>query len=69
MARKKNQRNDFMSRIFRRITKNLEGSGDVIFKHVLRIHNQQVNYFANQAMKKNEGNVRENHEEYHNSVP
>lgn len=44
-----------MSRIFRRIEKNLESSDDVIFKHVLRIHNQQENYFANQTLKKMKG--------------
>ena len=69
MARNKNPSNEFMNKIFRRIRKNLEGSGNVIFKHILRIHNQQADYFANQAVEKNEGHVHESQEEYHNSVP
>ena len=69
MARNKNPSNEFMNRIFRRIRKNLEDSGDVIYRHVLRIHNQKADYFANQAVKKNEGLVCENQEEYHNFVP
>jgi len=69
MERNKNPSNEFMNTILRRIRKNLESSGNVIFRHVLRIHNQQVDYFANQAMGKNEGHVRENQEEYHNSIP
>lgn len=69
MARNKKPSNEHMNKIFRRIKKNLEGSGDVIYRHVLRIHNQQVDHFANQAVKKNEGLVRENQEEYHSSVP
>lgn len=40
ITRNKNPSNEFMNRIFRIIKKNLEGFGDVIFKHVLRIHNQ-----------------------------
>ena len=60
MARNKKPSNEFMNIIFRRIRKNLEGSGDVIYRHVLRTHNQQANYFANQAVKKNEGLVWEN---------
>ena len=55
MARNKNPSNEHMNRIFRRIRKNLEGSSDVIYRHVLRIHNQQADYFVNQAVKKNEG--------------
>ena len=39
MARNKNRSNDFMNKIFRRNKKNLEGSGNVIYRHVLRIHN------------------------------
>jgi len=35
MARHKNPSNEFMNRISGRIRKNLEGSGDVIFRHVL----------------------------------
>lgn len=69
MARNKNPSNESMNRIFRRVRKNLEDFGDVIFRHVLRIHNQQANYFENQAVKKNEGHVRENQEEYQNSIP
>ena len=52
MTRNKNPRNEFMNRILRRIKMNLDGSSDVIYRHVLRIHNQQVEYFANQATKK-----------------
>ena len=69
MERNKKPSNEHMNRIFRRIRKNLEGSGDVIYRHVLRIHNQQAGYFASQVVEKNEGHVRENQEEYHNSVP
>jgi len=58
-----------MNRIIRRIRKNLEDFGDVIFRHVLRTHNQQADYYANQVVEKIEGNIRENQEEYHNSVP
>lgn len=55
MARNKKPSNEHMNRIFRRIRKNLEGSGDVIYRHVLRIHNQQADYFAKQAVKKMKG--------------
>jgi len=55
MARNQKPSNEFMNRIFKRIRKNFEGSGDVIYKHVLRIHNQQAYCFANQAMKKMKG--------------
>jgi len=47
MSRNKKPSNEHMNVIFRRIKKNLEGSGDIIYKHVLRIHNQQVDYVAN----------------------
>lgn len=40
MVRNKKPSNEHMNKIFRRIRKNLEGFGDVIYKHVLRIHNQ-----------------------------
>jgi len=69
MARNKSPSNDFMNIILKRIRNNLEDSGDVIFRHVLRTHNQQADYYANQTMKKIEGNIRENQEVYHNSVP
>jgi len=69
MARNKNPSNEFMNLIFRRIKKNLEGFGDVIFRDVLRIHNQQADYFANHVVEKNEGNVHENQEKYHNFIP
>ena len=58
--RNKKPSDEHMNRIFRRIGKNLEGSGNVIDRHVLRIHNQQADYFANQAVEKNEGHVCEN---------
>lgn len=32
--------NEFMSRIIKRIRRNLEDSGSVTFKHILRLHNQ-----------------------------
>ena len=44
-----------MNIIFIGIRKNLEGSGDVIYRHVLRIHNQHADYFVNQAVKKMKG--------------
>ena len=40
IARNKNPSNEFMNKILKRIRKNLEGFGNVIFRHVLRIHNQ-----------------------------
>lgn len=58
-----------MNIILRRIKKNLEDSDDVIFRHVLRTHNQQADYYANQQVEKIEANTHENQEEYHNSVP
>jgi len=60
MARNRNPSNEFMNIILRRIRKNLEGSSNVIFRHVLRIHDQQVDYFANQVVERNEGHVHEN---------
>lgn len=39
MARDKNPNNEFINRVYRRSMKNLEGSGDVIFRHILRTHN------------------------------
>lgn len=59
MARHKNPSNEFMNKIYKRIEKNLEGSGDVIFRHVMRTQNHQAGHFANQAMKRIEGRVRE----------
>lgn len=47
MVRNKNPSNEFMSRIIERIRRNLEGSGNVTFKHVLRIHNHQADHHAN----------------------
>jgi len=69
MAQNKNPSNEFMSIIIKRVRRNLEDSGNVTFKHVLRIHNQQADHYANQAVEKNEENVCENHDEYYNYVP
>jgi len=40
MAQNKSSSNEFMNKILRRIRKNLKDSSDVIFRHVLRTHNQ-----------------------------
>ena len=68
MTRTKIPSNEFMSRIIKRIRRNLECYGNVTFKHILRIHNQQADHYAYQAVEKNEGRVRENKEEYYHSV-
>ena len=69
MTRNKSPSNELMNRILRRIKKNLEDSGEVIFRYVFRTHNQQADDYANQVVAKIEGNIRQNQEEYHNSVP
>lgn len=69
MSRDKNPNNVSINIIYKRIRKNLEGSGVVTFKHVLRTHNQLADQFANQAVKRAEGITRENEEIYHTSVP
>jgi len=69
MGRNKSPSNEFMSRIIKRIRRNVEGSGNVTFKHILRIHNQQADHHANQAVEKKEGSFHENKEEYYHSVP
>jgi len=56
-AHHKNPNNEFMNRVYRRIRKNLEGLGDVIFRHVLRTHNQQADHFTKQAVKRSEGSI------------
>ena len=51
MARNKSTSNEFMNKILRRIRKNLEDSGEVIFRHVMRTHNQHADYYPNQAVE------------------
>jgi len=53
MIQTKSPSNEFMSRIIKRIRRNLEDSGSVTFKHILRLHNQQADFHANQAVEMN----------------
>ena len=57
ITRVKSPSNEYMRRIIKRIRRNLEASGKVTFKHIMRCHNQQADFYANEAVGSNEGKV------------
>ena len=58
-----------MNKIFKQIRNNLDNAGKVTFKHILREHNKTTNHYDNKAINRREGDIKENEEFYHNSIP
>ena len=58
-----------LSNIKLRIMDNLIHLGDITFKHVLRNNNMEADSFANRAVNRTIGQVRENDHIYVKSIP
>lgn len=44
-------------------------AGKITFKHMLRENNNTTDHYANMEITRMEGEIRENEEVYHNSIP
>jgi len=62
-------KNQALNKIRQRILNNIKSLGNIIFKHVLRAHNQEVDSLANKAMNRRIGLVKENQEIYEKYIP
>eukprot|EP00253_Pinus_taeda_P020455 PITA_20455 len=62
-------KNQALNKIKQRINDNVNMLGKVVYKHVLRAHNQAANAFANKAVDRGVGTARENQDVYDKPIP
>jgi len=69
MVSRRNPPNAAMHRILKRIRQNMEGIGNVTFKHILSENNNISDHHANLAVARSEGETRVVEEVFLTSIP
>lgn len=62
-------KNQALNKIKQRIKDNVNLLGNVVYKHVLRAHNQAADALANKAVDRGVGTARENQDVYDKPIP
>lgn len=69
MATEKDFKSTSINKIFQRNRTNIKNLGDITLMHVMRNQNKEADSYANKAIERIVGTVKENNEVYVENIP